>query len=279
MGRRPREEQDGGIYHIIQRGNNRSFVFEDDTDKEYLVDQLWLLSKNSCKIYGFVIMGNHYHLVIRTAGETLQSIMHRLNLKYSKYYNRTHNQSGHVFQGRYKAIPVREEKYLLSLLRYVHQNPVKAGVCSRTEEYKWSSERHYRGLESKNSWLDTGLVLDTLSSDRKAAVKMYMDFMAEEENGDYENRKAIGDIPETDRNQEIKAKETKPKTLDEILAATGVTEEDFKLIKTGSRRRSLTAYKLKYSTEALALNYTYKATGENIKISDVAIIDMIKKKT
>ena len=115
MGRRPREEEEGGIYHVIQRGNNREFVFEDDADKEYLIDQFMFLSGSSCTIYGFVIMGNHYHLVLRTAGETLQAIMHRLNLKYSKYYNRKYTRSGHVFQGRYKAIPVRDEKYILGL--------------------------------------------------------------------------------------------------------------------------------------------------------------------
>jgi len=86
MGRRPREEEEDRIYHVIQRGNNREFVFEDDADKEYLIDQFMFLSGSSCTIYGFVILGNHYHLVLRTVGETLQAIMHRLNLKYSKYY-------------------------------------------------------------------------------------------------------------------------------------------------------------------------------------------------
>lgn len=275
MGRKPREEEEGGIYHVIQRGNNRAFVFEEGIDKDYLIDQLMLLSKNSCKIYGFVIMGNHYHIVLRTVGETLQSIMHRFNLKYSKYYNCTQNRSGHVFQGRYKAIPIRDEKYILALLRYVHQNPVKAGVCKRVEEYRWSSDRYYR--EDKKRWLDTSLVLEMLSGDREVAVKKYKEFMAQEETGDYENKKIIGDTPAMSKGEEINMTKTETKTLDEILMATGLTEEEFKLIKNGSRRRSLTGYKLKYTREALELNYTFKAIGENIKVSDVAILDMFRR--
>lgn len=135
MGRRPREKEEGGIYHVIQRGNNREFIFMENMDKEHLIRLLFLLSKSGCKIYGYVIMGNHYHLVLKTGGELLQKVMHRLNLKYSKYYNKKYDRSGHVFQGRYKAVPVREEKYILALLRYVHQNPVKAGCLLHVIHY------------------------------------------------------------------------------------------------------------------------------------------------
>jgi len=102
MGRRPREEEEGGIYHVIQRGNNREFIFGQDEDKDYLAWQFKLLGVRGSTIYGYVIMRNHYHIVIRTIGETLQSIMHRLNLKYSKYFNSKHTRSGHVFQGATK---------------------------------------------------------------------------------------------------------------------------------------------------------------------------------
>ena len=277
MGRRPREEEEGGIYHVIQRGNNREFVFGDEVDKEYLIGQFMLLNVSGFRVYGFVIMGNHYHIVIRTVGDTLQSIMHRLNLKYSKYYNRKYTRSGHVFQGRYKAIPVRDEKYILGLLRYIHQNPVKAGVCKRTEEYTWSSDRNYREREDNNGWVDTSLVLEMLFGKREEAIKKYIEFMLEEETGDYENKAIIGDTPVNRKNEEIREKIAEGKDLDEILMATGVNEEEFKLIKGGARRRNLTGYKLKYAREALKLNYTLKAIGTNIKVSDVAILDMFKR--
>lgn len=277
MGRRPREEEDSGIYHVIQRGNNREFVFDDDRDKEYMIGLLILLSRRGCIVYGYVIMGNHYHLVLKTGGELLQTVMHRLNLRYSKYYNKEHERSGHVFQGRYKAIPVRDEKYILALLRYVHQNPVKAGVCKRVEEYKWSSERFYR--EYKNGWIDTDLVLGMLSTDIRRAKKKYNEFMSEEETADYENIKVIGGTLENQPEKERIKKIVMRKSLDEILMATEVTERDFNLIKSGSRRRHLTGYKLKYAIEALEMNYTMKEIGESIKASDVAIIQMLRRNT
>ncbi|MCL5058458.1 MAG: transposase [Actinobacteria bacterium] len=277
MGRRPREEEECGIYHVIQRGNNREFVFDDNRDKKYMIGQLMLLSRRGCIVYGYVIMGNHYHLVLKTGGELLQTVMHRLNLRYSKYYNKEHERSGHVFQGRYKAIPVRDEKYILALLRYVHQNPVKAGVCKRVEEYKWSSEQYYQ--ERMNGWIDTDLVLGMLSADRISAIKKYNEFMSEQETADYENIKVIGGTlvnrPEKERIKKI----IKRKSLDEILMATGVSEGEFNLIKNRSRRRDLTEYKLKFAIEALQMNYTIKEIGENIKVSDVAIIQMLRRNT
>lgn len=170
MGRKPRAEAEGGVYHVIQRGNNREFIFEDDSAKGYLIEQFRILSGGmGYKIYGFVVMGNHYHAILQTSGEPLRSIMHRINLRYSKHFNRIYKRSGHVFEGRYNAVPVLDEKYLLSLLRYVHQNPVRAGICRQMEEYRWSSDRFYR--ENIKDWVDISLIMDMMSDSRKTAVK------------------------------------------------------------------------------------------------------------
>ncbi|HBV96363.1 MAG TPA: hypothetical protein DEF36_04915 [Desulfotomaculum sp.] len=159
----------------------------------------------------------------------------------------------------------------------MHQNPVKAGVCKRVEEYKWSSEQSYQ--EYMNGWIDTDLVLGMLSADRRSAIKKYNEFMSEEETADYENIKVIGGTlvnrPEKERIQKI----IKRKSLDEILIATGVSEGEFNLIKNGSRGRDLTGYKLKYAIEASKSNYSMKEIGENIRVSDVAIIQMLRRNT
>jgi REP element-mobilizing transposase RayT len=276
MGRKPRLEEEGGIYHVIQRGNNREYIFNDDMDKDYLIGQFCLLCGiTGCHVYGFVIMGNHYHLVLKTSTEPLQSVMHRLNLRYSKYYNREHEHTGHVFQGRYKAIPVSDERYILSLVRYLHQNPVRAGICKRVEEYRWSSDSFYR--ENNNDWVDTDLVLDILSDNRKTSVKEYIDFMSDEEGGDYESIDVIGDILESRSAVIREGEKSGLENLDNILLATGVNEQDFNQIKNGSRKRNLTVYKRAYAEEALKLNYTMKAIGENIKVSDVAILDLLRR--
>jgi len=172
-------------------------------------------------------------------------------------------------------MPVRDEKYILGLVRYVHQNPVKAGVCIRTEEYKWSSDRQYRDIENKNGWTDTEFVLEMFSVNRETAIKRYKEFMAEAETGDLERTEPIGD--NTDKGNARPDKETAVRSLDGILLSTGLTEEEYKLIKSGSRKRNLTEYKLNYAKEALQLKYTLKAIGNNVKVSEAAIFDLLKR--
>lgn len=276
MGRKPRVEAEGGVYHVIQRGNNREFIFEDDGAKGYLIDQFRILSGGlGYKVYGFVVMGNHYHVILQTFGEPLKSIMHRINLRYSKYFNRKYERSGHVFEGRYKAVSILDEKYLLSLLRYIHQNPVRAGVCQRVEEYRWSSDRVYR--ENIKEWVDISLIMDMLSGNRKTAIQKYKEFMVEEETVNYEDVKVISDTFDNRDGKENIQEKTGRKSLDDILLSTGVNKKEFELIKNGSRKRILTEYKLLYAMEALKLNYTLKSIGKNIQVSDVALLDMIKR--
>lgn len=276
MGRRPREDYEDGVFHVIQRGNNREFVFGEDADKNYLIGQISTLCRNmGYVIYGYAIMGNHYHLIMQLNNSgTLKSVMHRINLRFSKYYNRKYGRTGHVFEGRYKAIPVINEKYIFSLIRYIHQNPVKAGVCIRAEEYNWTSDRFYR--DNIKNFVEIDLVLDMLSVNRETAIKKYNEFMLQEETGNFENVRIIG---EPAKNQEVHTsnKNAIRKGLDQILLTTGVDECAFELIKSGSRQRSLTKYKLAYAKEALKTDYTLKEIGNNIKISDVAILVMLRR--
>lgn len=118
-------------------------------------------------------------------------------------------------------------------------------------------------------------VFKMLSTDWKTAIMKYKEFMAEEETSDFENKPYIGSSPV--QREEPNKKKKVVKSLDEILLATEVTEEEFKLIKSGSRRRNLTAYKLEYAKNALKLNYTLKAIGQNINVSEVAIFDNLKR--
>ncbi|MCQ1530253.1 transposase [Lutispora saccharofermentans] len=120
MARALREEYIGGIYHVIARGNNKEYIFKESIDKGYFIKQLKEYSKiMGYTIYGFALMDNHYHLIIQTMDKRLQEAMHRINNKYSKYFNNKYNRVGHVFQGKYKAVPVQDERYILKLLRYI----------------------------------------------------------------------------------------------------------------------------------------------------------------
>lgn len=278
MGRKPRMEYEGGTYHVIQRGNNRESIFKDEEDKDCLIGQLKQFKlPMGYNVFGFVIMENHYHLVLQTLNQPLQSVMQRVNYIYSRYFNKKYGHYGHVFAGRYKAIPVFDDKYLLSLIRYIHQNPIKAGICRRAEEYRWSSDCFYR--TNSREWVDIGLVLDMLSTESTKAVNKYKDFLDKEEKENYEEYKVIGQTSDFRERECGRSVQSIPgqKSLNEILLGVGVSEQDFDLIKRGSRQRGLTGYKVLYIKEALKEKYSLKAIGENIQVSDVAVLDLKKR--
>ena len=179
MGRKPRFEYPGGVYHLIQRGNNREYIFEKTEDKEFLLGLI-----KECKeimgfqLFGFVIMGNHYHLIIKISEAPLRDIMHRINTKFSRNYNIKNKRTGHVFENRYKGILVIDDKYLLSLLRYVHQNPVSAHMSKNITDYTWSSDKYYRANNNQEI-IDIDFILNIFANNRLDAIRTYIDFMDE----------------------------------------------------------------------------------------------------
>ncbi|MDF2519796.1 MAG: hypothetical protein K0R84_424, partial [Clostridia bacterium] len=228
MGRSWREEYKGGIYHVIARGNNKEFIFKEDIDKGYFIKQVKETVKGmGYQVFGFVLMDNHYHIIIQTLDKKLQVVMHQINNTYSKYFNSKYNRVGHVFQGRYKAILVQDERYLIGLLRYVHQNPVQANICTKVEDYKWSSDIFFR--KSMNSFVNIDIVLEMLDGDRKAAINKYKQLMLEREERDYEKLKVVGDEA-FQLMCSSKKKNIERKRLDELLIDTGISIEDYALV-------------------------------------------------
>ena len=135
----------GGLYHVIVRGNERRNVFRDDADRSrYLSRLAFYREKFSFRVLAYCLMDNHVHLAIETGKVPLPRIMAGLQSSYTQYFNRRHQRSGHLFQGRYKAFLVEKDRYGLALLRYIHENPVRARVVERAEDFGWSSDRSYR---------------------------------------------------------------------------------------------------------------------------------------
>jgi len=272
LGRKPRFEYPGGVYHIIQRGNNREYIFANNEDKKFILSLLQESSeKFAFHIYGYVIMSNHYHLIIKLSDVPLKDIMHRINNKFSRGFNKKYNRTGHVFENRYKAILVIDDRYLLSLLRYVHQNPVIANMCKHVYDYPWSSDGLYRSNNTQNGIVNIDFILDIFSKNRVEALKAYIDFMDEnkkEDIGVFEKADVIGQV-NTKRIDEYIELETKP--LNQILKEITKDEEIYNDIKLGSRKRHLTTYKKKFIEAALKFNYTMKEVGDSISISDVAV--------
>ncbi len=275
MARKPRIEYYGAIYHIIHNGNNKEYIFEDEEDKIYLLKVVGEVKEiYDFSIFAYIIMNNHYHFIIRAYNIPISKIMHRINTKYAKYYNAKKQRKGSPFEGRYRSILIQNESYILNLIKYVHNNPVYAGICSSMEEYKWSSDIFYR--MNLDNLVDIDGLLDMFSIDRLVAIDKYKELMKEVPEDylslkyQYENENIIG-INEFKESYKKQDKNVKAIGLDEILKNICSTEEDFKLIKNGSRKRYLTQYKYEYITEARKNGYTNIEIGKNIGISPRAI--------
>jgi len=177
MARKPRLHVPGGFYHVILRGNGGQDIFFSVDDTKYfesLVSEG--IKRFGHRIHCYCWMKNHVHLVIQIANTPLSKIIQNISFRYTLYVNNKYSRKGHLFQGRYKAILVDPQSYLLQLVRYINLNPVRAKIVNKSEEYKWSSHRAYLG-KSSCDWLTTDFVLGTFSKNRIEALKDYQEFV------------------------------------------------------------------------------------------------------
>ncbi len=178
MARSPRIEFSGAFYHIIVRGNQKQSIFIDDGDRrEYLARVQFYKAKLKFILYSYVLMSNHVHLLVETPGAPISKIMQVLNFTYTQYFNRKYKKSGHLFQGRYKSLLCDRDEYLLALVRYIHLNPVRAGIVKTPDEYAWSSHAGY--LRKQNELVDCEKVLRLFSESVSHSKKLYRAFVNE----------------------------------------------------------------------------------------------------
>jgi len=179
MARKPRIEFEGAFYHVITRGNQRQKVFKDSDD---FLKYLEILSNYKTQykyfLYVYVLMNNHVHLLIETQEIPLSKILHGINQSYTTYFNRKYKTVGHLFQGRYKAILCDRDEYLLSLVKYIHLNPVRAKIVKTPDEYQWSSHLSYIKKADGINIIDTDQVLRMFSEDKQRARKLYSAYMS-----------------------------------------------------------------------------------------------------
>ncbi len=179
MPRKPRIEFQGALYHVIARGNHRQNIFFDDNDRNrYLSTIEKSKSKFNFSIYVFVLMSNHVHLLIETSTIPLSKIMQSLHTSYTQYFNLKHNKSGHLFQGRYKAILCQKDSYLLQLVRYIHQNPIRAKIVESPDDYQWSSHHAYT-RRMRYPFIDFLFVLSMFDTTLTRAWQCYEQFIHE----------------------------------------------------------------------------------------------------
>ena len=180
MARPLRLEFAGAIYHVTSRGDRREAIYDDDEDRAYWLDTIGRVCERfNWRVHAYCLMDNHYHLVIETIDANLSKGMRQLNGVYTQYYNRRHARAGHVFQGRFKAIHVDKETYLLELARYVVLNPVRAGMMKDIADWPWSSYPATVGSTAPPPWLETDWLLSHFGKQRKRAQGKYIDFVRE----------------------------------------------------------------------------------------------------
>lgn len=178
MARPFRIEYEGGYYHVTSRGNEQKDIFNSDRDREKFLGYLESATERySAVIHTYCLMDNHYHLLIQTPAGNLSQIMHHINGAYTTYYNIKRKRSGHLFQGRYKAILIDANAYAQELSCYIHLNPVRAGMVAKPDQYKWSSYLPYIRANCKPEWLCTEFILGFFNRDGVVARKKYRHFV------------------------------------------------------------------------------------------------------
>lgn len=145
MPRRARQLAETGLYHVMLRGVNRDAIFLEDQDRERFLHALALTKQASgCLVLAYCLMTNHVHLILMTTTEPISIVMKRLGVRYVGWFNRKYARVGHLFQSRFASVPVENDAYMITLLRYVWRNPVEAGLAVRPEDYRWSSRSAHR---------------------------------------------------------------------------------------------------------------------------------------
>jgi REP element-mobilizing transposase RayT len=168
----------GAVYHLTSRGNARQKVYFSDTDRALFLETLaQVVSRYGWICHAYCLMANHYHLLVETPKANLSIGMRQLNGIYTQSFNRRHRRVGHLFQGRFKAILVEKESYLLELCRYIVLNPVRVKGGAKMGAWKWSSYRATAGLASVPEFLSIGWVLEQFGKNRPAAQKRYREFV------------------------------------------------------------------------------------------------------
>jgi len=178
MARPLRLELPGALYHVTSRGNGRESIYSDDRDRKTFLQTLddvycryhWL-------IHAYCLMDNHYHLLVETPDGNLSIGMRQLNGVFTQRFNRRHKHVGHIFQGRYKAILVQKDSYLLELIRYIVLNPVRAGMVKDADDWRWSSYRAMTGRGKPPEWLQVDWLLSQFGSSKKNARAAYASFV------------------------------------------------------------------------------------------------------
>lgn len=257
MARPLRLEFAGALYHVTSRGDRQEAIYETDTDRERFLSVL----SDVCERYNWVchaycLMDNHYHLLVETPEANLSKGMRQLNGVYTQSFNCAHSRVGHVFQGRYKAILIDKDSYLLELVRYIVLNPVRARMVRTARAWPWSSYRATVGQQAKPGWLNTEWLLAGFSRRKSKAIEAYKRFVSE--------GKSQPSPWEQLRNQVFLGDEKFVASMQRLIDV----DKELSEIPSSQRRavpKELTYYAEKHKTRNEAITSAYASGGYSLK--------------
>jgi putative transposase len=204
MPRGARKKSNTGIYHVVLRGINKQRIFEDNQDyRKFLEIIKTNKDKSGTIVYAYCLMNNHIHLLIEEGTESLGNTFRRIGASFVYWYNWKYSRCGHLFQDRYKSEPVETDSYFLTVLRYIHQNPTKAGMVKEIEQYPWSSYQEYT---TKAEICDTKFALKLFSEDYQEALELWEKFNYAQNNDrclEYDDGNRLNDTEATELIQSI----------------------------------------------------------------------------
>jgi len=254
MPRQPRLDIPDTLHHVIVRGIEKRDIFADDDDKERFVSRLaYLLTDSSTKCFAWALMSNHFHLLLMPTKASLSEFMRRLLTGYAVYFNRKHQRAGHLFQNRYKSIICEEEPYFLELVRYIHLNPLRAGLVSNLTEldrYPWSGQAVLMGNRTMDGQV-TAEVLARFGKGKVRSTRAYQEFIADGVGAGHRDELVGGGLNRSlqgSEEQEISAS-------DERILGSGEFVERLTAVKSTSTRSKL------HLTPAELLSIVSLATG------------------
>jgi REP element-mobilizing transposase RayT len=270
MARKPRIHFPGAVYHVMLRGNGGQDIFFCPSDRACLYSLLQEgIEKYKYRVHAFCLMANHLHILIQIAEIPLSKIIQNISFRYTRYINKTQKKTGHLFQGRYKAILIDADSYLLQVVRYIHNNPLRAKIVHTAEEYPWSSHHAYLG-RTVIPWLYTDWVLGQFSNDVAKARQLYAEFVAQGEKEGYRPEfskgRLLGDDRFTERalalaEEKIQANFSLEEVVDTVCEAYGL---DKKVLSSPGRRRDV--------SEVMAMAALLVLEAEHLTLTGLSIL-------
>ncbi|MCD6585306.1 MAG: transposase [Desulfobacteraceae bacterium] len=301
MARPLRIEYPDAWYHIMNRGRRGEDIFADDHDYKMFTDLLHETSEMwNVRIAAYCLMPNHYHMLLQTPNANISRSMRHLNGVYTQRYNSRHKYDGQLFRGRYKSILIDTDSYLLQAIRYIHRNPVRAGLVEKIDAYKWSSHKGYLSIAGRWDWLYKNYILSLLSRNRNDWMRHYRRWVSVEEEDEVSQKISgvkwpvcLGPQEFIDRirekygsgkiNKEIPSiRELLPdkkRIVDEICRYYGVKNVELMKVRRGRRNDARNA--AIYLTRKLRLD-TFKEIGKQYNIDNDrtvrSVVERMKKR-